>query len=150
MIQEYIALLLTFYVGFLLWNQYRPKTRKRYFTKMLRDLEYQIWDKGFERFKIKEVREELRVEYDRQKAQLDTLAAQMKTADEATKKTLEDKKVLMERDIKRMAEGKDEGDPQDDGLNLKNFDRSISILNAQVDQLHILQGMVRDYIKREV
>ena len=157
MIVEYIALLLTFYVAFLLWNQYRPKNRKRYFKKMCQDLEYQIWDKEFERFKTKEAREELRVEYDRQKAQLSTLETQMKLVDEGKtpmeegeRKRLDDKKVLLERDVKRMAEGREEGDPQEDGLNLKNFDRTISIHNAQVDQLHSLQGMVKEYIKKAV
>lgn len=121
---------------------------------MQQDLEYQIWDKEFERFKTKEAREELRVEYDRQKAQLATLETQIKLVDEGKqkmeegeRKRLDDKKVLLERDIKRMEQGREEGDPNDDGFNLKNFDRNIMILNSQIDQLHSLQGMAKDYLK---
>ena len=120
MIVLYIALLLTFYVGFLLWNQYRPRTRKRYFAKVVKDLEYQIWDKEFERFKTKEAREELRVDYDRGKANLATLETQIKMNDEkksddptkipeADRKRMDDKKDLMVRDLKRQEQGREEG-----------------------------------------
>jgi hypothetical protein len=81
MIALYIALLLTFYVGYFLYEK-RPASKRKYFNKTVRDLSFQIWDTEFKRFKTKEAREELRTEYDRRKSQLETLKAQMKLNDE--------------------------------------------------------------------
>ncbi len=160
MITTYIALLLTIFVAHDLWKR-RDKSKKAYFKRNARDLELQIWDNEFERFKTKEAREELRVDYDRKKAQLETLRTTMKINDEKSdadptklnaddRKRLNDEQGKLELDIKHMSEGRAEGDPLNDGLSLSNLDNTIAIYNNKIDRLHSLRAMTLDYIKKSV
>ena len=136
--------------------------QKKYFKQKLDGVQKMIWDLEFKRFKTREIREQIRQEYDNLKAKLSALETQIKQ--EAEKPTMEkgdiakldDQKVLLERDIKRKAEG-------DDGLQIigmKQLDMQINGLapssdypdgvqgiNDQLEALRELGEILKDYIK---
>lgn len=161
MITYYIALLLTIYVGVWLYRTYHRTSIKNYFKKQVRDLDYQIADLEFKRFKTQEAREEIRKDYDVSKSQLEALISEMATEDakkgnDPTKLNkderarLDDRKVIMERNIKRKEVGRDEGDPGAYVMNLKDFDQAIAVSNSQLDQLRSLKNLLKDYIDKEL
>jgi len=57
---NYIAIVLTIFVVTTLWARHKPFMKKAYFKKQYKDLDIQIADLEFKRFKTKEGREELR------------------------------------------------------------------------------------------
>jgi len=137
--------------------------QKKYFKQKLDGIQKMCWDLEFKRFKTQEIREQIRQEYDELKGRLSVLETRIKqqaekpTMDKGEIARLDDQKVLLERDIKRKAEG-------DDGLQIigmKQLDMQINGLapssdypdgvqgiNDQLDALRELGEILKDYIKR--
>ena len=111
-----------------------------------------IEDLSFKRFKTREIREEIRVEYDNLKSKLSILETQIKaqkdspTMEKGEIARLDDQKVLLDRDIERYLK-------QMKGLDLEvegsrptaEYPDGVQGINQQLDSLRELIGMLEDY-----
>ena len=127
---------------------------KKYFQKKLKGVQYMIWDLQFKRAKTKMIREEIRMEYDNCNSRLSVLQDEIKKQAEKPSMEkgeiarLDDKKVLLDRDIERFL-------GQMKGLDLEingskptqEYQDGVQGINHQLDALRELQGMLKDYIK---
>ena len=156
-----IITLLAIFVLNTLWIRYKPFSKKAYFKKQYKDLDVQIADLEFKRFKTKEGREEIRQFYTDLKAKLEALKEQMKLQDKMSnedpkklskdeRNRLDDDQVRLELQTKRTEQGRGEGDGGDYIMNLKDFDQMLNTANSQLDQLRSLKGLVKEYIKKEL
>jgi len=136
--------------------------QKKYFKEKLNGVQKMIWDLEFKRFKTQEIREQIRQEYDNLKAKLSVLETQIKqqaekpTMEKGEIARLDDQKVLLERDIKRKAEGDDglqiigmkQLDMQINGLAPSNeYPDGVQGINDQLEALRELNEIIKDYIK---
>lgn len=128
--------------------------QKRWFDKKLDGIEKMIWDIEFKRFKVQELRERTRQEYDNQKSKLSVLETQIKAQKDDPKiekaeiAHLDDKKVLVDRDISRSLEAMKGLDVEIDGLRPSaDHPDGVPGVNEQIDALHDLKGIVQKYIK---
>lgn len=123
-----------------------------------------VWDLEFKRFKTREIREEMRQQYDNLKHRLALLEEKIKS--EKEKPTMEagdiarldDDKVRLERDIDRLLNGKAD-DPSlvcIKGLDLElegskptvDYPQGVQGVAQQLDALRELKGLLTDYIKQ--
>ena len=136
--------------------------QKRYFKLKLDGIQKMCWDLEFKRFKTQEIREQIRQEYDELKGRLSVLETRIKqqaekpTMDKGEIARLDDQKVLLERDIKRKAEGEDglqiigmkQLDMQINGLPPSvDYPDGVQGINDQLDALRELNEILKDYIK---
>jgi len=135
--------------------KYISNWKYRYFLKKLRGVESMIEDFQFKRFKTREIREEMRQEYDNLKAKLSVLETQIKTQKE--KPTMEkgeiarldDSKVLLDRDIERYANQMKALDLEVEGSKpTAEYHDGVQGINDQLDALRELYQMLQDYIKK--
>lgn len=129
--------------------------KKKYFNRKLEGVQKTIWDFEFKREKTLMLREEVRKEFDGSQAKLDIISRQIsslpqdksKWLDE--QKQLEDKKVLLERDIERLKDQMKGLDLDVSGSKPTNdFPEGIEGINQQLDALRELQVMVKDFISK--
>lgn len=127
--------------------------QKAYFKKKLDGVQCMIWDLEFKRAKTQMIREEIRMEYDNLKSKLSVLEGEIKTEKENPKMEkgeaarLDDRKVLIDRDIERFI-------GQMKGLDLEvngskpteEYRDGVQGINQQLDSLRELQGMLKSYI----
>lgn len=128
--------------------------KKKYFNKKIRGVECMIEDLIFKRFKTLEIREEIRQEYDNAKSRLAALDEQIKqekekpTLEEGEAKRLDDKKVLLEKDIERLENQMKGLDLEVVGTRPSNeYPEGVTGINETLDSLRELLGMLRTYIK---
>lgn len=123
--------------------------KKQYFKRKLDSVVKTIWDLEFKREKTLTIREEIRQEYENQKAKLEVLQARIKSEkDEAERKKLDDNEALLTRDIERF-------EAQMKGLDLEvsgskpteEYRDGVQGINHQIDSLHELRMMLQQYIK---
>jgi DNA repair ATPase RecN len=120
-------------------------TKKSYFKKKLEGVKKMLWDYEFKKFKLLELREDVRREYDRAIEKADALQKQIENSDnkEETIKVLKEQKEETDKYIEYKAS------------QLKTFGQQISgtdpeqepSIQASIDGLHELDKMLRDYIK---
>ena len=142
--------------------KYITNWKYRYFLKKLKGVDCMIADLEFKRFKTREIREQIRQEYDNLKAKLSVLETQIKqqaekpTMEKGEIARLDDQKVLLERDIKRKVEGDDglqiigmkQLDMQINGLAPSNeYPNGVQGINDQLEALRELGEILKDYIK---
>lgn len=132
---------------------------KKYFKKKLIAIQRLIWDLEFKRFKLGLEREERRTNYDNLRSKLANLEEQMKTedakpADDKTKLNkderarLDDKKVILDRDIEREKKSLDEIDIEVQGSRPTNeYPDGITGINKQIEAFHELKVIVKEYLK---
>jgi len=130
--------------------------QKKYFKDKLDGVKKMMWDLEFKRYKIREIREEIRAEYDGLKSKLSVLDEQIKlekdkpTMEKGEVARLDDKKEILEKDIERYKK-------QMEGLDLeisgskptKDVPEGHQGINQQIDAVRELEGMVKDYISRK-
>ena len=130
--------------------------QKKYFKDKLDGVKKMMWDLEFKRYKIREIREEIRAEYDGLKSKLSVLDEQIKsekdkpTMEKGEIARLDDKKEILEKDIERYKK-------QMEGLDLeisgskptKDVPEGHQGINQQIDAVRELEGMVKDYISRK-
>lgn len=129
-------------------------TQKKYFKDKLDGVQKMIWDLEFKRFKTREIREEIRVNYDSLRSKLEILQTQI-NAEKATPtmpvddaKRLDDQEVLLKRDIERNKAQMDQLDAEVHGANgTAENPEGIQGINDQLEALRALQGMLGSYIK---
>ena len=129
----------------------------KYFKEKLRGVEKLILDLEFKRFKTREIREEMRVEYDNLKNKLSILMAQIENekgkptmpVDDAKK--MDDQRVLIERDIDRYLN-------QIKGLDLEvegskptqDYPEGVQGISGQIDSFRELKDMVKEALRRQL
>jgi len=131
---------------------HKKQTKKRHFKQKLDGVLKMIWDLEFKRFKTKEIREDIRKEYDTARATIETLSQQIAAwpsdgnIDE--KKRQEDKKVLRERDATRYEAQMKALDEEVSGArpSAENPEGTRGI-EDEIDSLRELCEMLRDHIR---
>ena len=126
----------------------------RYFLKKKRGVEAMIEDLCFKRFKILEIREEIRQEYDNLKSKLFVLEPQINsqkekpTMEKGEIARLDDQKVLLDRDIERLLGQMKSLDLEVIGSKpTEEYRDGVQGINAQIDSLQELKGMLKSYTK---
>lgn len=123
-------------------------TQKKYFKKKIDGVQRMLWDLGFKRYKSEEIREEIRQAYNVLKTKLDNLEEKIKNAKSENLAGLQDKKIIMERDLKRYED-------QMKGIDLdifgskptSEYPEGIQGIDQQIDALIELREMIKEYIK---
>ena len=75
------------------------KKQYRHFKKKYKDVDHAIWDLEFKKYKTLEIREEVRVEFDNKKAEIQNIQEQIKREKD---KKHDDKTRMPEGDIARL------------------------------------------------
>ena len=129
----------------------------RYFKKKLKGVHKMIADLEFKRYKTLEIREDIRQEYENARSKLAILEDQAKkekeapTMEEGEAKRLDDQKVLLERDISRFKDQIKQLDLEVSGSNpTAEYHDGVQGINQQLEALHELVGMLKDYIRKEI
>lgn len=129
--------------------------KKRHFGKMLNGVKTMIWDLEFKVFKVRQIREDVRVEYDNLKAKREVVKGNIEkekttptmSKDEAAR--LDDELVLIDRDIERYQQQMEGLDLEIDGSAATNqYPDGVPGLTQQIDQLQDLKVIIKDYKKR--
>lgn len=129
--------------------------QKGYFKRKNEGVQSMIWDLEFKRSKTQMIREEVRQEYDKNKARLDILQIQIKvqkdkpTLEEGEIKRLDDQEVLLKRDIERYEAQMKQMDLDIAGSKPTNdYPDGVTGINDQLESLRELQVMIKAYIKQ--
>ena len=132
---------------------YWPASKKSHFTNKLDGVGKMIWDLQFKLFKTREIREDIRKEYDFMKARIDGLNTQItnypKDGNIDEKKRLDDQKVLAERDANRLEAQLRGLDVEMDGTKPSvDYPEGADGITQQIESLHELQSMLKNWIKK--
>lgn len=127
---------------------------KRHFKRKLDGVQKMMWDLEFKKFKTREIREEIRVEYDGLRSRLEILQTKIKsekespTMSEGDIKRLDDQEVLLKRDIDRLTEQMNALDVEINGAEKSaNYPDGHQGMKQQLDALEELKVMLQEYIK---
>jgi hypothetical protein len=114
--------------------------KRKYFQKKLVGVEAMLWDRDFKIYKLRELREDIRREYDRNREIADSLGMQLKREDlkDETKKILEEKQKATLEDVKKM---------ETQMTALDNEVGGEGGIKAEVEGLHELRKMIVHYMK---
>lgn len=126
----------------------------KYFHKKLKGVKCMILDLEFKRFKTQEIREEIRQLYDKRKAEVLSLEERIELERKAKKmpegdiKRLEDDVVIGKRDIERYEAQMKSLDLEVSGSNATaEYPEGVQGIEDQLEALHDLEQMLRDYMK---
>ena len=154
---EYITIALLALIAFAeLYRLYLTQveqTKKQHFKQKVTGVNKMIWDLEFKRFKTAEIREGVRKEYDNLKSRLFSTEEQVKNfpkdGDKAVLAGMEDQVVILKRDVTRKEDTLKALDAEIDGIKVskENPDGQIGI-TENIDSLHELMSMVKDWLKR--
>ena len=123
--------------------------QQKYFKAKLGGVQKTIWDLEFKRFKTREIREEIRVEYDQMRARLAPLEEALKNAaNEGEQRTIEEQKAAVESDTNRFMAQMKHLDVEVAGSGVTpEYPDGVQGINQQLDALRELQQMIKEYIK---
>ena len=129
-----------------------PISQKGHFKQKYRGVEKMIWDLGFKIFKTREIREDVRKEYDNSKNRLVIIEEEIKNwpqeKDQGDKARLEDKVILLKRDVERFEAQLKALDLEINGSKPTNeYPDGVQGINHQIDSLQELKIMVKEWIK---
>jgi len=132
---------------------HKKVTKKEHFRQKLEGTQKMIWDLEFKAFKTREIREDVRQEYDFLKSRIATLEAQIENwpadRDEAEKQTLVDQKARAEVDRDRFEEQMKRLDVEVEGSRPTNeHPDGYDGIVQQIESLQELVGMLRDWVKK--
>jgi hypothetical protein len=150
-----IAGLLTVIAGSELYRTYlgkRKSTRKDHMNRRLQGTRETIWDLQFKVFKTREIREEIRQEYDMTKSRLAVLEDQIAKfpadKDQGDKARLEDDKIRATNDANRYLAQMKELDLEVEGSKKTNeYPDGVNGITHNIDSLRELETMISDYVK---
>ena len=125
---------------------------KDHFKRRLQGTRETIYDLQFKVFKTREIREEIRQEYDMMKSRVESLTKQIaewpKDAPEGDRKRLEDDKVRAEQSVNRFLAQMKELDLEVEGSKKTNeYPDGVTGVTQNIDSLRELETMIVDYIK---
>ena len=128
----------------------RKPSKKRYFNGKLQGTKNLIWDLEFKVFKTREIREEIRQQYDQMLSRIEGYKAQLENPDitEEEKGRVTDLKTLAERDAERFMKQMQMLDAEIEGLKptAENPNGQVGVAE-QIDSLREVQSMLTDYTK---
>jgi hypothetical protein len=129
-----------------------PVSQKGHFKLKLKGVEKMIYDLEFKAFKTREIREDVRREYDQSKSRLSITEEQIKNwpadKDQGDKARLEDKIVLLKRDVERFEAQMKQLDLECNGSKPTNeYPDGVQGINHQIDSLQELKLMLQEWIK---
>ena len=129
-----------------------PISKKIHFKQKLAGVQKMVWDLEFKTFKTREIREDVRKEYDQSKSRLSILEEEIKNwpadKDPGDKAKLEDKVVLLKRDVGRFEAQLKQLDLECNGSKPTNeYPDGIQGINHQIDSLQELKLMIQEWIK---
>lgn len=132
---------------------HRRITKKFHFKGKQEGTQRMIWDLEFKIHKTKEIKEEIRQEYDFMNARIATLETQIKDfpkdKDKNEKALLEDQKKRAERDRDRFENQMKALDLEINGAKpSKDYPDGVQGINSQVDSLRELVGMLKSWRKK--
>lgn len=130
----------------------RKPSKKRYFNGKLQGTRQMKWDLEFKVFKTREIREEIRQQYDQMLSRIEGYKQQLENwpaeQPEEEKKRVEDLKVLAERDAERYMKQMQMLDAEVDGLKPTSDNPAGQVgVSEQIDSLHEVESMLKDYLK---
>ena len=128
-----------------------PGSKKSHFKQKLEGVTKMIWDLEFKAFKTREIREDVRMEYDQSKARLSVVLEQIenwpKDRDEEDKKRAEDRATLQKRDVERFEEQMKRLDLEVNGSKpTVDYPDGVQGIEHQIDSLQELKGMLKEWI----
>ena len=131
---------------------HKKTSRKAHFKQKLDGVQKMIWDLEFKVHKTRDIREEIRQEYDFMNSRLATLDGQIEAfpadgnIDE--KKRIEDQKVLATRDRDRLQNQMKQLDLEVEGSKpTQEYPEGVTGINSQVESLRELTEMLSAWIK---
>ncbi len=131
---------------------HRPTTKRGHFKQKLEGVQKMVWDFEFKAYKTREIREDVRQEYDYMLSRIESYDAQIKNwsadKDVADKKRIEDQKVLAERDRDRLLAQIKQLDAEVEGAKptAENHE-GVDGISQQIESLRELLGMLKSWIK---
>ena len=130
---------------------YKKISKKTHFKQKYEGTQKMIWDLEFKIFKTREIREEIRKEYDFMQARIE--ASKKQIADSITaepeRKRIEDQLVLAERDAGRFLEQIKALDLEISGSKpTDQYPDGVTGIMNQIDSLRELQEMLNEWIKK--
>ena len=130
-----------------------PVSKKGHFKLKLKGVEKMIYDLEFKMFKTSEIREDVRREYDQSKSRLSIIEEEIKNwpadKDQGDKARLEDKVVLLKRDVERFEAQMKQLDLECDGSKpTSEYPDGVEGINHQIDSLQELKLMLQEWIKQ--
>ena len=110
-----------------------------------------IWDLEFKKFKTREIREDIRREYDNKKQALHASEAAIanfpKEGDKAEKASLEDQVVILKRDIERHESQLRDIDAQIDGAKpSSDYPEGVMGISEEIDSMRQIEAMLVEWI----
>lgn len=131
------------------WQLVRPETKKRHFKMKLAGTEKMIYDLEFKVYKTKEIREQIREEYDFMCSRIHGYEEQLKG-----KLDKEDKKVV-ENTLEKAKTDRDRLKAQVEHLDIEingttpneRYPDGVTGTYQQIDSLRELTGMLKSWIK---
>lgn len=154
-----------------LYSLFQKKGKKEYFKNRLAGIEQSIYDAEFQRYKGKEVKEEVRVDLTAVKSKQSILREEIKKHEESKDMSVGDIAKLKDEDERmevkinkliygigrpKLKEDKTVNEeetaklPKEVDVCIKGVDEQLGFLNEKIDSLQELKVMVKDYIKKEV
>lgn len=141
-----------------LFLTHKKVSKKAHFKNKLEGTKRTLWDFEFKTFKTRELREDIRQEYDFMKSRITTLQQQIsqveakngekrdKWSDE--EKHLDDQLELATNDLNRLEDQIKALDLEINGSKATNqYPDGVQGLNSQIDALREVTELIRDYIK---
>lgn len=130
----------------------RTNTKKDHFLHKLRGTRSLIWDLQFKVFKTREIREEIRHEYDMMKARIEAfdkkLAEYPADGDQTEKARVEDQRTLALKDAERYLAQIQGLDVEVEGAKPSDaYPNGHDGIMQQIDSLRELEKMLQDWIK---
>jgi hypothetical protein len=138
--------------GYRTYYGFRSSSKAEHFKAKLKQTRILIWDLQFKVFKTREIREDIRQEYDYVKARIENLKNQIATfpadKDPGDKARLEDDKVRAEGDEARFLKQMEELDLEIEGSKpTAEYPNGVEGVTHQIDSLRELDKMLVDYLK---
>lgn len=130
----------------------RTPTKKDHFLSKVRGTRTMIWDLEFKIFKTREIREEVRNEYDMMRARMETLQKQLENFPADGKKedkaALEDQLLLTTNDAQRFLAQIENLDVEVEGAKpSEKYPDGAAGITHQIDSLRELESMLKDWVK---
>ena len=131
------------------WLSVKPVTKKSHFFSKLKGTRGMRWDLEFKAAKTKQIREEIRKEYDFMQSRIASFTEALKDEkDEGKKGKLEDDKTRAERDAERLL-------AQIKGLDIEitgskpteQYPEGVQGINQQIESLMEVENMLKKHIK---
>ena len=136
-----------------LYLTHRTPGKLDHFKHKLDGTRKMIWDLEFKRFKIREVREEIRREYDNKKQALHASEEAIKNfpkeGEKDEKARLEDQVVILKRDIERHEGQLKDVDAQIDGAKpSSDFPEGVMGIGEEIDSMRQIEAMLVEWIEQ--